>query len=255
MSKLTKSIGLFMNKNGSKILIVTSIAAMGSSIVMAVKSTPKYQLLIEERKEEKGEDLTKKEKIKPLFKAYWPSILLAVFSAACTVGSHVIEKKHQAVLATALAASNTALKEFQDKALEHLGEKKVTEIKEAIDKDKLDKNKIETTKIIPEPGSKKYLMFDSFSGRYFYSNIETYIKAANKIDKQIRDENYCSVNEFYIEADLPEIDMGNDFGWYVESSNFKELKVRISSHPTESGESCTVVTFDPVPEPVAWFRD
>lgn len=253
MSKLTKSIGLFMNKNGSKILIVTSIAAMGSSIVMAVKSTPKYQLLIEERKEEKGEDLAKKEKIKPLFKAYWPSILLAVLSAACTVGSHVIEKKHQAVLAMALTASNTALKEFQDKALEHLGEKKMTEIKDAIAKDKLDNNKLDPKNVVITSEKGKVLMFDSFSGRYFMSDVESVRRAVNKVNRQIPEEQYVSVNELYSEIGIPEIDMGDQLGWNNDGCNgFEES---LSAQITDNGEPCIVVEYIPRPDPIAYFRD
>ena len=254
MSKVTKSIGLFMNKNGSKILIVTSIAAMGSSIIMAVNSTPKYQLLIEERKEEKGAELTKKEKIKPLFKAYWPSILLAVFSATCTIGSHVIDKKHQAVLATALAASNTALKEFQDKALEHLGEKKVTEIKEAIDKDKIANNPPPNKENIYITNSKNnVLMFDNFSGRYFYSDVESVKRAVNKLNREMADQMHVSVNELYLELGLPEIELGDCLGWHIDYvDGFEEV---LSAQITDKGEPCIVVSYHPAPNPDGWFRD
>jgi hypothetical protein len=73
MSKVTKATGAFFHRNGSKILIGSSFIASGSAIVMAVRSTPKYKLLIEERKEElEVDDLKATQKIKPVIKAYWP---------------------------------------------------------------------------------------------------------------------------------------------------------------------------------------
>lgn len=252
MSKVTKATGAFFHRNGSKILITSSFIASGSAIVMAVRSTPKYKLLIEERKEElEVDDLKVTQKIKPTIKAYWPSIILLVLSGACTIGSHLIDKKKQAVLATALTASNAALSEFQAKAMEKLGEKKVTEIKDAIAKDKIDNNKVDPQKVIITPSKGKVLMFDAFSGRYFMSDIESVRRAVNKVNRQIPEEQYVSINELYSELGMPEIDMGDQLGWGNDSCNgFEEC---LSAQITDDGEPCIVVTYEPKPDPIDWF--
>lgn len=254
MSKATKAIGAFFYKNGSKILITSSIITSGSAIVMAVRSTPKYQLLMEERKEElEVEDLKPTQKVKPIIKAYWPSIILLVLSGACTIGSHLIDKKHQAVLATALTASNAALSEFQTKAMEKIGEKKVTEIKDAIAKDKIEKNKVDPQKVIITPSKGKVLMFDAFSGRYFMSDVETVRRAVNKVNRQIPEEQYVSVNELYSELGMPEIDMGDQLGWHNDGCDgFEEV---LSAQITDEGEPCIVISYEPKPDPIAWFHD
>lgn len=251
MSKIIKGASMFLNRHGSKILIGVSIISMGSAIVMGINGRPKYETLINDIKEDETEDLKLKQKVKPVIKAYWPSILLAIFSASCTIGSHIIEKKHQAVLAAALTVSNTALKEFQKKTIEHIGEKKVTEIKDAISKDKIDKKKPTENSIIVTPSKGKVLMLDSYSGRYFYSDIETLRRVVNDINRRIPDEMYCTVNELYVELGLPEIELGNQNGWHIDYNNsFEEV---LSAQITDSGEPCIVVSYNPMPSPEGWF--
>lgn len=253
MSKVTKAVSMFLNRNGSKMLIGVSFVSMGSAIIMAARSTTKYELLLEEEIKEKGHKLSKKEKIKPIFKAYWPSILLAVLSASCSIGSHVIEKKHQAVLAAALTVSNTALNEFQSKAIEHLGEKKVTEIKDAIAKDHIDKNKPDPNSIIVANNKGKVLMFDDYSGRYFYSDIESIRRAVNTINRRIPEEQYCTLNDLYSEIGVPEIDLGDRLGWHNDYDD--KFEEKFSAQISDNGEPCIVVSYEPHPSVVGYFRD
>jgi isoleucyl-tRNA synthetase len=48
MSKVSKTISMFLTKNGSKILIGASIVTMTSAIVMGIKSHTKYEILMAE---------------------------------------------------------------------------------------------------------------------------------------------------------------------------------------------------------------
>lgn len=254
MSKITKASSMFFCKHGSKILIGASVISMTSAIVMGVKVTPKYEQLLKDEEVKKGAELKKIEKVKPIVKAYWPSILLAVLSTACTISSHLIEKKHQAVLAAALTASNTALNEFQKKAIEKIGEKKVTEIKDDICKDKIANNPPPNKENIYITNSKNnVLMFDNFSGRYFYSDIESVKRAVNKLNREMADQMHVSVNELYLELGLPEIELGDCLGWHIDYvDGFEEV---LSAQITDKGEPCIVVSYHPAPNPDGWFRD
>jgi len=254
MGKLTKMGARLLNSHGSKILIAASIASTISAVIFASKSKAKYDLLIEEMKEDKGEELKKTEYVRPIIKAYWPSILLIVLSSACVIGSHLLDKKKQAVLAAALTTSNAALNEFQKKAIEKIGEKKVTEIKDSIKKEHIDSKPIDPNKIIVTGSKNKVLMFDDYSGRYFESDIETIRRAVNTVNRRIPDETYVTLNDLYAEIGIPSITMGDEIGWHMDYDGGK-FEERISAQVTESGEPCIVISYEPHPNVVGYFRD
>ena len=255
MGKLTKTGAMILNTHGSKILITTSIVSTTSAVIFGTKSKTKYDLLIEEMKEDNnGEELKKRQYVKPIIKAYWPSILLIVLSSACMIGSHMMDKKKQAVLAAALTTSNAALSEFQKKAIEKIGEKKVTEIKESIVQDKLDKTPVNKDKVIITGAKNKVLMFDNYSGRYFESDIETIRRAVNKLNRNLPDESFVTLNELYSEIGIPEIDLGDQLGWHADYDGGKFEEV-VTAKVTEDGEPCVVITYEPYPSIVGYFRD
>jgi hypothetical protein len=251
MSKVSKSFNMFLTKNGSKILIGASVVTMASAIVMGIKSHTKYEILMVEAKDEleDEEEISKKTKMKTFVKAYWPTIILAVCSASCTIGSHYINQKHQA----ALTMSNKALNEFQKKTIEHIGEKKVTEIKDKIAKDKIEAKKPEENKIIITPSNGKVLFFDDYSGRYFYSDVETIKRVVNNLNRKLPEEMYITLNELYVELGIPEIELGDQLGWHLDNcTGFEES---LSAQITDNGEPCIVVSYDPTPDPTGWFHD
>lgn len=255
MSKISKSFNMFLSKNGSKILIGASVVTMTSAIVMGIKSHTKYEILMAEAEDELEDDdeISKKTKAKTFVKAYWPTIILAVCSASCTIGSHYINQKHQAALAAALTMSNKALNEFQKKTIEHIGEKKVTEIKDKIAKDKIEAKKPEENKIIITPSNGKVLFFDDYSGRYFYSDVETIKRVVNNLNRKLPEEMYITLNELYVELGVPEIELGDQLGWHLDNcTGFEEC---LSAQITDNGEPCIVVSYDPTPDPTGWFHD
>lgn len=67
---------LFVKRNASTIL--TGLASIGvvTTAVMAVKATPKALRLLEEAEQEKGEELTKWEKVKTAGSSYIPSVIV-----------------------------------------------------------------------------------------------------------------------------------------------------------------------------------
>ncbi|WP_254556795.1 DUF6353 family protein, partial [Salmonella enterica] len=80
--------------------------------------------------------------------------------------------------------------------IETLGEKKEKQIREEIDKDRIKKNPVGKSEVIIT-GNGKTLCYDHTSGRYFESDMETIKRAVNTINKQMLDEMYVSLNDFY----------------------------------------------------------
>lgn len=210
-----KSLKISMKQHSPEILTGIGIAGMITTAVMAVRATPKALSLIEEREIEENKRLSKREKARTSWKCYVPSVIVGGASAACLIGGQSMNLRRNAALAAAYTVSEAALKEYQEKALEVVGEKKEQAIRDAVAKEKITKNPVSETKIL-YTGHGDTLCYDAWSGRYFKSDIEVIRRAAHELNDQMRSDNYISLNEFYGAIDLGETKMGDILGWNVE---------------------------------------
>lgn len=261
-SKIVQSIQATVTKHSPEILTAIGIAGMATTVILAVKATPKALSLIEDEKDRKNDELIEKaeangldhcelvNKLKPVevvkttWKCYIPATISGIMSTACIIGASSVNLKRNAALATAYTLSETALKEYQDKVVETLGEKKEQAVRDALAKDKIDKNPVTNREvIITERG--KTLCYDVFSGRYFESDIELLKKAENKLNRQMMDEMYVSVNDLYYEIGLSGTQMGSTYGWNIDKGL---IDMRFSSQLSEDDRPCLVVDYYTPPE-------
>lgn len=244
LQKLTKDIGTVLKKRSPEILTGIGIAGMIGTTVMAVRVTPKALSLIEDAKEEKEDALTVVETVKVCWKCYLPAAITGVTSMACLIGANSMNVRRNAALATAYTISETALREYKDKVVETIGEKKEKTVRDAIAKDKIDCNPVSKNEVvITEKGNT--LCYDAISGRYFKSNIDLLKKAENEINRRLLLDDYISLNEFYYEIGLSETKLGNDLGWNI-SKGF--VTFNFSSQLTEDGTPCLVLDFEISPK-------
>ena len=125
LSKIAKGIRMSISKHSPEILTGIGIAGMVTTTVMAVRATPKALILIEERKEEIDVDkLTPIELIKATWTCYIPAAITGGLSIICLIGASSVNTRRNAALATAYTLSESALKEYQGKVIETIGEKK-----------------------------------------------------------------------------------------------------------------------------------
>lgn len=243
-NKVFKAGIAIVKKNEPAILIGLGTAGMLVSTYLAVKETPKALKLIEAKKEElEVEELPAKEVVKTTWKCYAPAVVTTVVSVGCILGGSDISGKRYAALATAYSISENARKEFKEKAVEVIGEKKVEKIKDEIAKDKLEKDPIKTNEVvITDKG--KHLVYDSISGRYFISDIESIRQIENKLNRDLIFEMYVSLNDLYFELEIPPTQIGDELGWNVEDG---EIRFEFSSQIAANGEPCLVLSYDIAP--------
>lgn len=229
-----------LKKHSPEILTGIGIAGMITTTVMAVRATPKALMLIEDKEEELGVDeLTAKETIVSTWTCYIPAAVTGTISICCLIGASSVNMRRRAALATAYTLSESALKEYQEKVVETIGEKKEQSIRDAVAKDKVDKNPVSNREvIITEKGNT--LCYDAVSGRYFKSDIEKLRKIENELNRQLRDEMYISLNDFYYEIGLNSISIGDDIGWNINSGY---ISLQFSSQLAEDGTPCLVLGY------------
>lgn len=232
-----KEVPKFLKKHSPEFLTGLGITGMVLTTITAVKATPKALQLIDEKEIKDGERLTKKEIVKTTWKCYIPSAITGAVSIACVIGASSINAKRNAALAAAYAISVQDLADYKKKALEVVGEKKEEAIRDAIAKEKLDQKPLNNSEVIMT-GKGETLCFDPLSGRYFKSDIEKLRKAENILNRHMRDEVHLSLNEFYGEIGLDEIDIGDNLGWDIDKGY---IDMDFSSQLTADGIPCLVM--------------
>ena len=107
--------------NSSTILTCVGAVGVAATATMAVKATPKAIALLEEAREEKGEELTKLEVIDVTAPVYIPAAIAGFSTIACIFGANILNKRSQAALMSAYALLDNSYKEYMRKSEELYG--------------------------------------------------------------------------------------------------------------------------------------
>lgn len=244
LSKCLKNAGKSISKNSPIILTGLGLVGMVSSTILAVKATPKAEELINERKSQLGltndEKLPVKEAIKVAWKPYIPAIGTSIASIACIIGASRINYKRNAALATAYTLSETTLRRYKNKVIDNIGEQREKKIVEEIAQDELNEAKpVNDSQVIITSGGNT-LCYDSFSGRYFRSDMETIKQVVNKLNRRMNYEHYISLNEYYNEIGLDNITQGSMLGWNLDDGL---IEPDFSTALAKDGNPCIVIDF------------
>lgn len=259
---MIKSLQIEVMKHSPEVLTGIGIAGMVTTTVMAVRATPKALILIEEEKRRQNNNLLKNAKdnenndieridklspveiIKVTWKCYIPAAVTGTMAVLCLIGANSVSARRNAALATAYTLSETALKDYHQKVIETVGEKKERIIKEGIAKDKIESNPVTNNEvIITEKGDT--LCYDVISGRYFKSDINTIEKALNDINRRLLLDTYVSLNDFYYSIGLEETKIGDDIGWNIDQSL---IKLEFRSQLAADGTPCIVLDYETMPQ-------
>lgn len=229
---------LTLKRHSPEILVGIGVTGMLTTTVLAVKATPKALRIIDEKKSE-NQNLSKKEIVESTWKFYVPAGITCALSIACIIGASSVNTKRNAALATAYTLSETALQEYKSKVVETIGSKKETDIRDAIAKDHIEQNPVSKNEIIVTNNGDA-LCYDMLSGRYFKSSIEKLRKAENILNKDLREETYVSLNEFYSEIGLKPTKIGDLLGWNID---YGYVELEFSSQIAEDGTPCLVIDY------------
>jgi hypothetical protein len=134
--------------------------------------------------------------------------------------------------------AETALKEYQEKVRQQIGVAKEKEFRDDISKDHLLDTPMATSQVFIT-GAGETLCYDSYTGRYFKSDMEAIRRAQNDINAQIFREMYASHNDFYKLVGLEKVTYGDEIGWNAENL----LDIEFSSHLASDGKPCLCIEY------------
>lgn len=233
----------FIKSNSSTIMIVGGIVTSLVGVGTAIYATPKAVKRVEKKKEELETDkLTPVETVKTVWDLYIPTVtseFLCVTLLSCAITDN---RKTAAALSSAYTMTERAFREYRDKVVETIGEKKEKEVRDEIARDHVTANPPRLTE--PTPLNGDQLCKDGLSGRYFYSTVEKIKRAQNELnDQMIRSgiDGKASVNEFYYILGLDDIDGGDYIGWDYTSQGLLDLDFNVIL--TEQDIPCLVIDY------------
>lgn len=239
LRKLARDVCASVSENAPEILILAGITGFITTVGLAIDATPKALRIIEEERENRETDISKKDALKLTWKCYIPTVITGTISVGCILYAHSEHTKRQAALATAYALSESTLKDYQAKVKETVGKKKEQIIQDEIAKDQIEKHPVSSSEVIVT-GKDKHLCYDALSSRYFESSVNKLEKAENTLNRRLRDEMWVSLNEFYWELDLPSAKIGDDLGWHIDDGG---IELRLSTQLSENDEPCIVINY------------
>ena len=196
----------FIKRNASTILTCIGGAGVIATSVMAVKATPKALWLIEEAREEKGDELTKVETVLAATPAYVPAVIMGASTIACIFGANMLNQRKQAAMMSAYALLDSSYKEYRNKVAELYGEESAANVRAELAKDKYAGDGF-------SEDNDKQLFYDEFSGRYFESTMKDVLIAEHSLNKIITVDGGAYLNEFYELLGLETVDYGDYMGW------------------------------------------
>lgn len=243
-SKMANDIRSGLQKHSPEILTGIGIAGLITTTALAVRATPKALLLIEEKKIEEDVDKLKPvEVVRTTWTCYIPATVTGALSIACLVGASSVSLKRNTALATAYSLSESALKTYQEKVIETIGEKKEKEIRDEIAKGQLKKDPLVNKEVIVT-GKGETLCYDTISGRYFKCDIEKIRRVEAMLNKELYSSMYVSLNDFYYEIGLRSTELGDELGW---NTDMGPINFDFSSQLAEDDTPCLVINYHIAP--------
>lgn len=238
VSLVTKQLSNTISKNSPTILTGLSVAGLISTVVLAVKATPKALTIIDIQEELTQSYLTKKEVIQRTWKCYIPAAMMGGVTIGCLISANSINLRRNAALASIYSLTEASLKEYHTKVVETIGETKAGTIKDSIMQDRVNNNPVDCNEIIMT-GKGEQLCYDSISGRYFKNDIEQIRRVQNDLNRALLTDMWCSLNELYYGLGLSPVSIGEEMGWSPDAP----IEIDFGSMLTANGEPCLVLDY------------
>lgn len=216
--------------------VLTGRASFKAAEVMAVQ----HHKLVDNE----FEPLSTFEKVKIVFPDIWkyyvPAVGTGAVTIACIVCANHISTRRTAAIASAYSIAQEGFREYREKVVDKIGEEKEQAVRDEIAQEQVSKN--------PPPqiilsGKGEVLCLDTYSGRYFNSDMETIREAVNDINWQILNDNYAALTDFWEKIGLSRTSESDEMGWNIDA----KFEVDYGSAIAEDGRPCITIGFRTIP--------
>ena len=217
--------------------ILTSIGVTGTitTAYFAGRASFRARDIVETDRVSRGlssiDEMPFKYKVKIVWKEYIPAVGTGVLTIAAIIAANRIGMRRAAAIAAAYSLSERAFNEYKTKVVEKIGDTRERDVRDEVAQDRVKKNPITHSEVVlTENGD--VICYDSISGRYFTSNMETIRRVQNDVNARIISDYYCSLNDLYNGLGLPRTPYGEEVGWNANSL----LDIQFSAVLSEEGK-------------------
>ena len=206
----------FIKANAPAILTASACVGTVATAILTAKSTT---LAIEriadycEANLRSPNDLTWREKFAISYRVYIPPAIAGVATLVSIIAANRIQYARGAAFALAYSGSEAAFRRYREAVSDVVKPKDVQKVAARVAEKSVQEagQPVPGTVLVASSGD--VLCYDTFSGRYFKSDIETIRRVENNINGQLNSECYASLNEFYAGLGLPPVSAGELVGW------------------------------------------
>ena len=191
--------------HSSELEIGAGITGFFTALGFGIYATSKAVPMIEQKKKKMHKkSLTAKETFNTVWKLYIPTAGSAIISSALIIHGTNSMGKANAALATACSLTEAAFRDYQDKVVEVVGEKKERQIRSEIAKDTVTKTPPpKNTELMVNSGYGQCIIYEPITKTYFLSTPEAVRKSENRYNRRIiGGEMYLPINEFWTDIGL-----------------------------------------------------
>lgn len=219
-----------VTENSTTILSSLAVAGVVATAALAVRATPaameKIRKLRDDKAAEAGplledQDTARNDTppvldvIKVTWRDFLPAGLVGTATIMCIVGSNKIGLRRSAALMSAYSLAETAFSQYKDEVLEQLGKNKEQKIRDGVAAKNVDRNPVNEQDVVVTAGGDQ-LCYESLTGRYFLSDMETIRRAENDLKQHILLNMFADHNELYSLLGLEPVTIGDALGWNIE---------------------------------------
>lgn len=201
-----------VQNNSSSILTAFGISGTIGTAYLASKASFKAAHVLSEAEVATGKHLEPKDAIKKVWKLYIPAGASGVITIVCIVGVTKISSRRTAAITAAYSLSEKAFAEYKDKVVETLGEKKEKKVRDELHETQVSNNPPPTSGIVLA-GTGDVLCCETWTGRYFNSDMETIRRAVNIINAKVNREMEATLSDFYYLIGIPTTSSSSHSGW------------------------------------------
>lgn len=246
IKSIVSQLGNFIQKNSPYILTGLGCAGVVSTAVMtgkaAIKAHEKTKEVEKEMKDEGcSDELELKDKVKITWKYFVPPAIMGATSVACIIGAQSVNTRRHAALASLYTLSEQTLKDYRENVKELVGKNKEEKAYDKVQQDRVIQNPPKDGQIIlTEKGNT--LFKDSYSGRFFKSDIEALRRVENELNHMINHQMWVPVNDLYSVIGLEPTKLGDDIGW--DPDQLIEFKFIPTIYNKDNEDVCIILDYD-----------
>ena len=198
-----------------EILSYLACGGVFGTAFLAIKNTQKAE-------KKKAEGVTDKKDI--YLKSYWPTVLSAVATCGCILGSNGLNEAHKVALASACSMVGESYSQYRNKVIERHGIEEHKEILNSIAAENCKPVDIYSYGSFSSAGLSAYdlskddkvqLFYDGFSRRYFNSTLARVMDAEYNLNRNFCLGDVVSLNDWYAFLGLEQTIEGNELGWFL----------------------------------------